>query len=173
MQLAPDKQAPKRHAIVYYSRDGHTDRLARRLADALDANLFRITTLRYTGSALGSLHAGFDSLTGRVPRIAPVPNLSAYASVSLGAPIWTSYPATPLRAYLASHPKLPHAVGMFTTSRGNGSQDNAFSMARKLAGHPFVATLNVADASETTQTDKSISDYCAALVSAARAEASA
>lgn len=173
MPPAPNEQAPKRHAIVYYSRDGHTDRLARQLADALDADVFRIITGAYTGNALGYLHAGFDSLTGRLPTIAPIPNLSAYASVSLGAPIWTSYPATPLRAYLASNPKLPDDVGMFTTSGGNASQDKAFSLARKLTGHPFVATLNIPDALGTTDTNKRISDYCEALMSAAHAAESA
>lgn len=173
MPPASKEQAPKQHAIVYYSRDGHTDRLARKLAGTLDADLFRISTARYTGNTLGYLHAGFDSLIGRAPIIAPIPNLSGYASVSLGAPIWTSYPATPLRAYLTSHPKLPDAIGMFTTSGGNASQDKAFSMARKLAGHPFVATLNIPDALGTPETNKRISDYSEALMSAAHAAESA
>lgn len=165
MPPVPNKQAPKRHAIVYYSRDGHTERLARQLADRLDADLFQISTARYMGRILGFLSACYDSLTGRLPEIAPIPNLSTYASVSLGAPIWTSYPATPLRAFLETHPKLPNAVGMFTTSGGTASQDKAFAMARALAGHPFVATLNVANASGTPETIKRVSDYCEALIS--------
>ena len=169
MPPASNEPAPKQHAIVYYSRNGHTDRLARQLAETLDADLFRITTARYTGNTLGYLHAGIDSLIGRIPIIAPIPNLSGYASVSLGAPIWTSFPATPLRAYLTSHPKLPDAVGMFTTSGGNASQDKAFSMASKLAGHPFVVTLNIPDDLRPTETNRRVSDYCAALMSAAHA----
>ena len=165
----PTEPTAKQHAIVHYSRDGHTDRLALQLAETLDADLFAIITGRYTGTTLGYLHAGFDSLTGRLPKIAPIPNLCAYASVSLGAPVWTSYPATPLRAYLASKPKLPGAIGMFTTSGGNASQDKAFSMARKLAGHPFVATLNIPNFLGEPQTNKRLSDYCEALTSAARA----
>lgn len=173
MPIVPNKQTPKQHAIVYYSRDGHTDRLAEQLANALDADMFRITTVRYSGNTFGYLHAGFDSLTGRFPIIAPIPRLSAYASVSLGAPIWTSYPATPLRAYLASHPKLPDAVGMFTTSSGNVSQDKAFSMARKLVGHPFVTTMNVPNSLGKLETSKRISDYCEALETASHTAMSA
>lgn len=169
MPPAPNEHTSRQHAVVHYSRDGHTDRLARQLAETLGADLFRITTGRYTGNTLGYLHAGFDSLTGRLPHIAPIPNLSGYASVSLGAPIWTSYPATPLRAYLASHPKLPEAVGVFTTSGGNASQDKAFSMARDLLGHPVVATLNVPNSLAELETENRISDYCKALLSAAHA----
>lgn len=168
-----NQQAPKQHAMVYYPRDGHTDRLARQLAETLDADLFWITTAGCMGKTLGYLHVGFDGLTGRLPSIAPIPNLSGYASVSLGAPIRTTYPAAPLRAYLVSHPKLPDSVGMFTTSGENASQDKAFSMARNLTEHPFVTTLNIPDPLGTKEASQSISDFCEALMSAAHAAESA
>lgn len=173
MPPTSNQQPPKPHAIVYYSRDGHTDRLARQLAETLDADLFQITTDRYTSKSLGYLRAGFDSLTGRMPTIAPIPNLSGYASLSLGAPIWTSYPATPLRAYLASHPNLPEAVGMFTTCAERIPQDKAFAMARGWAEHPFVATLNVPNSLAEPEADRRISAYCEALTSAAHVAESA
>ena len=47
---------PHKHAVVFYSRDGHTDRLARQLADTLAADLFPIVAGRYSGKTLGYLH---------------------------------------------------------------------------------------------------------------------
>ncbi|MEH6645975.1 hypothetical protein [Sulfitobacter sp.] len=157
---------PRKHAIVYYSRDGHTHRLARQLADTLEADLFRIVTSRYSSNVLGYLHAGFDSLTGWLPSISPIPDLSGYASVSLGAPIWTSYPGTPLRTYLATRPKLPDIVGMFATSGGNSAQDKAFSIACGTMDRPFVATFSVPNSLDQAAADMRVTDYCNALVTA-------
>lgn len=164
---------PHKHAVVFYSRDGHTDRLARQLADTLAADLFPIVVGRYSGKTLGYLHAGFDSLLGKLPPFEPIPDLSTYASVSLGAPIWTSYPATPLRAYLATNPNFPETLGMFATSGGHSAPDKAFSMARDLVHHPFVATLSVPNSLEQASTDQRVADYCEALLSASRTGASA
>jgi hypothetical protein len=161
--------APLKHAIVCYSRDGHTDRLAQHLANALAADLFRIECRRYGGSVLGYALAGFDSLTGRLPAIDPIPDLSGYASVSLGAPIWTSYTATPLRAYLATRPPLPDTVGLFTTSSGHTELDKACSMVRETLGKPFAATLNVPNSLDQKTTDTLIAQYCMAVVLASGA----
>lgn len=162
-----------KHAVVFYSLDGHTDRLARQLAGTLAADLIPIVVSRYTGNILGYLHAGFDSLVGRLPAFDPIPDLSGYTSVSLGAPIWTSYPATPLRAYLATQPNLPDTIGIFATSGGHSAPDKAFSMARDLLRHPFVATLSVPNSLVQASTDQRVADYCEALLSASRAEPSA
>lgn len=160
---------PKRsgtHAVVYYSRDGHTARLARQLADKLDAEIFEIETGRYRSKLLGYVRAGFDSLTGRLPKIMPIPNLKTYASVSLGAPVWTSYPATPMRSFLAQQPNLPPVVGIFATCGGHSPPDKAFSMARALFGQPFIATLCIPSLSDEKLTRVHIAAYCNAIATA-------
>jgi hypothetical protein len=157
---------PREHAVLCYSRDGHTDRLAKLLAEALDADIFRIVTRRYGGRRFGYLRAGFDSLTGRLPEIAPVQNLGRYASLSLGAPIWTSYPATPLRAYLAGHPQLPGAVGLFVSSGSRSPPEKAFAMARDLLGRPLAATLSVPEGLDEQASAARIEAYRAAIVAA-------
>ncbi len=156
-------QENRKHAVLYYSRDGHTDRAAHKLATALDATLIRIEMKRYRKGVFGFLRAGFESITGRLPQVATVEPLDTYASVSLGAPVWTSFPATPLRAFLAQHPALPDAVGLFLSSGFDESPDQALSMGRDLLGHPFVATLSLPEDLDDTTSAARINDYCEAM----------
>lgn len=156
-------QDDRKHAVLYYSRDGHTDRAAHKLATALDATLIRIESKRYRKGAFGFLRAGFESVTGRLPQIAPVEPLDTYASVSLGAPVWASFPATPLRAFLAQHPPLPDAVGLFLSSGSDVPPDQALSMGRDLLGHPFVATLSLPEDLDDTASTARIDEYCDAM----------
>jgi hypothetical protein len=159
----------RRHAVLYYSRDGRTDRLAQRLGAALPADLFRIGVRRHYGGPLGYAVAGFDSLTGRLPEIAPVPDLSGYATLSLGSPIWTSYPATPLAAFLAGGPALPKTVGMFFTSGDTASPDKAFARVRSKIGRPFTATMFLPNAiEEKPEAEQRLREYLAAIKSAAQ-----
>jgi hypothetical protein len=156
-------QENRKHAVVYYSRGGHTDTAAHKLAAALDAELIRLETDRYKSGVFGFMRAGFESLTDRLPELTPVETLKDYASVSLGGPVWTSLPATPLRAFLAQHPPLPDAVGLFLSSGSDEEPDQALRTARELLGHPFVATLSLPeDLDEATSTQR-IEAYCDAM----------
>lgn len=156
-------QENQRHAVVYYSRAGHTDVAAHRLARALDAKLIRIETDQYGPGVFGFLHAGFASVTGRLPKILPIEPLGGFASVSLGGPVWTSFPATPLRAFLEQHPALPNAVGLFLSSGSDEEPEQALKNARHLLGHPFVATLSLPENLDEATSAARISDYCDAM----------
>jgi hypothetical protein len=159
-----DAIMPAFHAILYYSRDGHTDRLAHALGARLGADIFQIVTASYGTGWLGYMAGGFDSLAGRLPRIEPVSDLSHYASLSLGSPVWTSYPAAPMRAYLAQSPAMPPTIGMFLTSGDPSMPTKAFDMARALCGRPFAATLSVPNSVENTaEMDKRIDAYVSAI----------
>ena len=122
--------------ILYYSRSGTTRTLAEALANALDADLAEITCPRYKG-LFGYLRAGHNSLKGKIPPI-EMPDLhpADYDLVLLGAPIWTSYPAVPLRAFLANKPALPERVGLFFTYGGHSPAEAATTMTQDLLGKP-------------------------------------
>lgn len=120
-------------AIVYYSRTGATASVARALAAALAADVFEIGCPRYRPGWLRYLLAGYDSLRGRLPPIdVAAPDLAQYDLVVLAAPIWTSYPALPLRAFLARSPRLPRRVALALTSGGHSEPKNAVEMTRDL-----------------------------------------
>ncbi len=131
-----------RCAIIYYSRTGTTRKLATALAGALDADLSEIGCERYRPGVLRYLRAGYDSLTGNLPPIeAPPIAADEYDLLLLGAPVWTSYPAVPLRAYLAGKPAVPAHVGVFLTYGGHSPATAAFDGVAKALHKQPVATL--------------------------------
>ncbi len=131
-----------RCAIIYYSRTGTTRKLATALAGALDADIYEIGCERYRPGVLRYLRAGYDSLRGNLPQI-EAPSISAddYDLLLLGAPVWTSYPAVPLRAYLAGTPKVPAKVGVFFTYGGHSPATAAFDGVAEALHKQPVATL--------------------------------
>ncbi|MGP1395146.1 MAG: flavodoxin family protein [Inquilinaceae bacterium] len=128
--------------IVFYSRTGTTAKVARGLADALGAEIAEIGCRRYRPGGLRYLRAGHDSLRGRLPPIeVRADRLSDYDLVILGAPIWTSYPAVPLRAFLDRTRDLPAHVALFLTHGGHSEPRKAVDMVAALVPTDLEATL--------------------------------
>lgn len=133
-----------RSAVVYYSRTGATAAVAWSLATALDADVLEITCPRYRSGWFRYLLAGYDSVRGKLPSIGlkkhtPLDSdgpdtgeLGGYDLVVLAAPIWTSYPALPLRAFLDGAPSLPDRVALLLTSGGHSPPLKAVQMVNRL-----------------------------------------
>lgn len=130
--------------VVYYSRTGTTRKLAAALAGSLSADIVEIQCGRYGSGIFRYLRAGYDSLKGNLPPIEMSHEVTAdYDLALIGAPIWTSYPALPLRAFLASKPTLPLRIGLFLTYGGHSPSEKAVGDVEALLGHPVEETLSL------------------------------
>jgi len=130
--------------IVTYSRTGTTRKLTRAVADVLRADSTEIRCERYRSGFLRYLRAGFDSVRGNLPPIDVSPVLFRdYDLVLLAAPVWTSYPALPLRAFLDRKPDLPERVGLILTHGGHSPVEKAVDHVQALLPHPLRGTLCV------------------------------
>lgn len=136
---------------------GHTERLAHKLAKILDGELIAIHAPQYRPGIFGYIRAGFDSLRQKC-KLAPqsFDALRSYDNLVLCGPIWTSYPATPLRALLSSKIDLPQSVSLFLTSGGHSPGIKAFETATADLGRPFAATAVLGNAEEDTEREKDV-----------------
>lgn len=130
--------------IVFYSRTGTTATVAHALAETLDADIAEIKCPRYRPGWLRYLRAGYDSVKGNLPPIdiPPVP-YSDYDLILLGAPIWTSYPALPLRSFLSESRELPARVALFLTYGGHSLPEKAVEAIAKSLPTALESTLEV------------------------------
>jgi hypothetical protein len=135
-----------RTLVVYYSLAGTTRSLAQALARELGADIGEIRCPRYQPGPWGFLRAAWDSVAGRLPPIeAPELTVGAYDLVLVGAPMWASHPATPVRAFLRREAgRLPPRVGFFLTLGGSPAAKALDEMAA-LAGRRPVAAVAVRD----------------------------
>ena len=131
-----------RTLIVYYSRTGFTATIARALANRLDADTREIDCERYTGGILRYLLAGYESVRGKLPEI-EITEFAAeqYDLVLIGTPIWTSYPALPVRTFLNRKPDLPARVAVFLTHGGHSPAQTCIDELAELLPVPVEASL--------------------------------
>jgi len=133
-----------RTLIVYYSRTGTTRTLANALAAELTADVDEIRCERYRPGGLRYLRAGYDSVRGNLPPIElPAKNPSDYDLVLIGCPIWTSYPALPIRAYLDRAPELPARTAVFLTFGGHSPPQKAIELMTSFLPHQIDAALTL------------------------------
>lgn len=130
--------------ILYYSRSGTTAKVANALGTALSADVAEIKCPRYQGGWFGYLRAGYDSVKGRLPPI-DVPDLlfDEYDLVIIGTPIWTSYPALPVRSFLAQKPQLAERIALFLTYGGHSPAEKAVKAVNSLLPVPLEASLEI------------------------------
>ncbi|WP_299961316.1 hypothetical protein [uncultured Roseobacter sp.] len=135
--------------IVYYSRTGHSRRIALKLSNLLNGSLIELKAPAYTAGFLSYLRAGFDSVRQHcVLGPQSFTSLTEYDRTILCGPVWTSYPAVPLRALLRSDVDLPYTVAMFLTSGAHSPPHKAFTAGEADLTHRFAATACVANADE-------------------------
>lgn len=127
-----------RTLILFYSRSGTTASAAHSLAEQLDADLGEIACNRYRVPFLGYARAGYDSLKRVLPPITvSSEHIASYDRLILGTPIWTSYPAAPMRAFLSQNTAWPNHIALFVTYGGHSQPNKALTeMASMLPREP-------------------------------------
>ncbi len=120
--------------VVYFSRSGHTEQVARKVADLLHADVEPITDKTSRRGILGYLRSGFEAATRRLPEIEPpMHDLAGYDLVIIGTPIWNASVSSPVRAFLDRNRGKLKRVAFFCTMGGSGS-DRAFHEMERAGG---------------------------------------
>lgn len=153
-------------AIVVYSRSGHSLRVAEKLARSLDGEVIKLDAPNY-GGPIGYMSAGYQSLRQKCT-LSPqsFSSLSNYDRVILCGPVWTSYPAIPLRALLQTV-DLPQSVSIFLTNGAHSPAEKAFDVGEADLGRPFVAKTSLANGMEGTAEETAIFETFLAELEAA------
>lgn len=112
-------------AVVYYSRYGHTTKVAEALAQELGAETRRIEETKQRGF----LGMGRGSVTNERFEIKPMDlDLSGYDTIVLCTPIWAGKPACPARTFL-SDARLDGKKVHLIIATGGGEIDKPVSVA--------------------------------------------
>jgi len=134
--------------VVYFTRTGNTERLARLLAADLDADIEALAETGQQGErhgVSGYVASLFDVLRHRPAELAPtLRDPRAYDLVMIGTPVWAGRASTPVSTWLAQNHASLARVAFFCTMGGRGS-DTAFAQMQQLTGLVPVATLAVTD----------------------------
>lgn len=102
--------------VVYYSRSGNTEAMAREIAQRLQADIIKLETKLYSLDFKGWFKANRDSRSKKNVDIRPeVVDLQRYRLVFLGSPIWWYRPAPPLWTFVEKNDFGGKNVVLFNT----------------------------------------------------------
>lgn len=127
--------------VVYYSRSGHTDFVARQIAARCHADLERIQDRRPRQGVVGYLRSSLEALLGSCPAIERGRRRPGdYDLVIVGTPVWFWGVASPVRTWVQRHHAALNHVALFCTCGGSGHA-KAMDDLERLCGHPSLARL--------------------------------
>jgi hypothetical protein len=119
---APVGEPNREVAVVYYSRSGHSEAVAREVARTFNAPIARISA-DYPLDFSGQGKAVSDANAGELPRIAVEPiDLDPVRRLFLVSPIWMFRPATPLWAYVEQADLKGKEIVLVTTGNSRFEQ---------------------------------------------------
>ena len=136
------KAGPTDVLVIYYSRSGNTEAMAREIARKFQADIVRIESEKYTLDYDGWRQAGKDAdqkvvLTEIKPETV---DMKKYRLVFLGAPIWWFRPAPPLWTFVGKNDFTDKNVVLFNTfnSRFKSEEINEFGQKIEEKGGRFI-----------------------------------
>ncbi len=119
--------------IIYYSKSGHTEKVAKQLSNELNADLRKIEEQTKRNGIFGYIKAGYDSLLGkRVVLVNPNFDVLKYDLIFFGTPTWAARPAPPIITFMDNLDLKGKKVINFTTMMGNCGK--TLNILRDLAG---------------------------------------
>lgn len=132
---SPVGESNRKVAVVYYSRSGHSEAVAREIARTLNAPIARISA-DYPLDFAGQGKAITDARTEVLPKIEIEPiSLNPANRVFLVSPTWMFRPATPLWAYVEQTDFTDKEVVLVTTGNSRFKQAEIEAFARRVEAH--------------------------------------
>ena len=127
--------------IIYYSLDGNTDHVARRIAEKTGAELVRLETKRaYPRKGFKKFFiGGRDALFGARPELkASLPDLAPFGNIVIGTPVWASRPAPAINTFLRRAKPDGKRIALFACSGGGQAETCLNKMESLLAGNEIL-----------------------------------
>lgn len=138
-----DSNPPRSTLVVYFSRHGHTRRVAQLIAEQCSADTEEIVDGIGRHGVWGYLRSLVEAVLRRPAPIQPSRRSPRdYDTVIIGTPVWAWHLASPVRAYLCRHRGRFRRVAFFCCHRGWGS-GAVLQEAARLCARPPMVTLSL------------------------------
>ncbi|HNZ82364.1 MAG TPA: flavodoxin [Sedimentibacter sp.] len=109
-----------KNLVVYYSRTGHTEIVAKEIAKIVKGDIKRIELKK----KISIFWAGFNALTKKDGKIKPIDfYLEDYDNIFIGSPVWAGKTSTPINAFLSRSNFTGKNVYVFLTQTNKEAHD--------------------------------------------------
>ena len=154
--------------VVYYSRSGRTEYVAKVLKELLEGegfsvDLFRVRPIRdYGGLLYVNPRAIYDTLTGRIIEIERLEgfNPDDYDVVVIGSPVWFNNITPPIRSFIELFKgKISKPIICFTTSNIRREYSKKFKKLLKSLGYRVVLDFSITKLKECRRILPSVVEF--------------
>lgn len=121
--------------VVYYSLSGNTEEAAKKIAEALGADLLKLETVKKmpTNFAAQIIVGGGQVAFNHIPRLKPMDkDVSAYDEIILGSPIWNSKGVPAVNAFLRDKEAAAKVTSLFFLSAGGDTEKGLQAITKQL-----------------------------------------
>ncbi|MDR1315100.1 MAG: NAD(P)H-dependent oxidoreductase [Deltaproteobacteria bacterium] len=142
--------------VAYFSQEGHTKALAEAIHAAVGGDIFEIKAeTPYPTEHDQLTERGKEEQNAQLrPKLAAnVPDMSKYATVILGYPIWWGDMPMPVYTFIESHNFNAKIVAPFCTHGGSGLSRSVTALENKLQGAQVLKGLAVPSRSADSSAD--------------------
>jgi flavodoxin len=130
--------------VLYYSFDGNTERMAKSVAEALDADLERLAPEKEIGTHgfMKYFWGGRQAMMRERPVLKPIQHrIEDYELIILGSPTWAFTFSPPMRSFLASQSLVGKKVGLLLC-HGGGPKNAMADFRNAVAGATIVGSID-------------------------------
>lgn len=120
-QFAPSQQ-PSKTLVVFFSRSGNTEVMARKIAELTHADVLPLHSARNQIGAIGWLQALQDARNTTADIVPNQVNLSTYDTVYIGSPVWLYSPAPQIYQFAQSNDFSGKKVILFNSMNSKFEQ---------------------------------------------------
>ncbi len=129
--------------VVYYTRTGHTGKVAAELANELQCDKEEIIDTVKRSGPIGWLKSGRQASSSAMTKLKPLEKDPAqYDIVIIGTPVWAANISTPARTYIVENKDKFKKVAFFCTLGSRGAEQTLSKMA-ELSGKKPAGTLAI------------------------------
>ena len=108
--------------VVFYSKSGHTKKVAENLAKSLKADMDEIVDLKDRSGIKSCILGGRDGMKGSLTEIKTKKNPANYDLVILGTPIWAGNSTPAARTYVTKFKNKIKKLVIFVTADNSGPE---------------------------------------------------
>lgn len=121
--------------VLYFTRSGNSERIARKIANLAGCGVSRITDGKNWAGPIGFLKGGYYASRQKTtnPKLTPDANLSDFSRVVIVGPIWAGKPAPAVYSLLLKEKEHIGRICVVLCS-GGGETEPAFSHLEKQVG---------------------------------------
>ncbi|MFC1704311.1 flavodoxin family protein [Candidatus Omnitrophota bacterium] len=124
--------------VVYYSRTGHTQLVAEKLAERFDADIERLIDKRKRTGPIGYARASKDAVAKNLTDLAPLTlDPSQYDVVLIGTPSWYGNMTPAVRTFLNKNDISGKVVAVFGTAHLTGVENACKQVAEAVLEEDF------------------------------------